>query len=945
MAYDLRHNLTRRTDHYGNATTLDYDANNNLLRERDPLGNEISHVYSRIGPGGAVFPGPTSTIDARGHVFSAEYDERGYLTAAIGPRGGRTEHAYDDLGRRISTIDPEGYRLVLETGHHQGHKTCSVFDDGGRLLKETAFCETCYGGTNDGNACSSHVDCPGGSCGLTATMTYDAQGNLLTRVGPDGATTSTEYTPTGQVARKADALGHSVQYEYDAEDRLAAVLANNPAERVYGTACPVVTAHVHDDGDRITEARVYVPDDAECSLESAALASAYATYDEIGNRTSLTDPNGHDTTYEYDLLQRLTRETDGLGAVAFTYDARDLITSRTTGEGDEIRYTYDDAGRFTHVDFSGDGIGHEYDANGNRVSSRRMSAAGPITRTFDPLDRMVSRTDEFGYTVAYEYDLAGNLTRLVYPSGAAVDYEYDGLNRLTRVIDWNGGVTNYGYDAAGNLVGVGLPDGSTVSYTYDAAHRLTGIDDSRSAQTHFRASYTLNAAGKRIAADLDLPLEPDPGAGRNDFAYGAANTLTDRTGAAGAASYVYDADGNMLSGTLGGSSRTMSYNALGQMETLDADLYRYDADGLRVEIARGGLVRRHVYDVTAAHARLLEERDDQGNLVARYVYGLGLISRDGPEGPRIYHYDGRGSTVALTDDLGTVTDRYAYGPYGQLLGSESETENPFTYAGRDGVQDDGNGLYYMRTRYYAPELGRFIQKDQVFDGTLSAPQSLNRYAYVQGDPILLTDPNGDFLFSFIVGIVVSAVIASTINIAVECADDDGCDAGDVFETLGTSILESIPGVGTIYQGISMGLSGEWDWASFGVSVASDALTVIGLRSSVTAGKAGLKLANEALESGVKYLDDFGKLSTTLQKGISGAYKTYQKTERAWEFVSGVIDVIDPLVANREAFRDRPDASPPDPDGTGADELNPKAIPKPGKQSTTQSSGCKGEVWR
>jgi RHS repeat-associated protein len=700
------------------------------------------------------------------------------------------------------------------------------------------------------------------------------------------------------VALETDALGHTVSYEYDAGDRLTDVVTDNPAERLYGTTCPLVTAHAHDDGDRITEARVYVPDDPDCSQEPATpLVAAFAAYDEIGNRTSLTDPNGHVTTYTYDLLDRLTSETDGLGTMAFTYDARDLITSRSTAAGDTIRYAYDAAGRLARIEFPGDGIEHVLDANGNRVSSRRDSASAPVDRSFDALDRMVGRTDEFGYTVGYEYDLAGNLKRLVYPSGVEVLYEYDRLSRLTKVTGWDGSETTYEYDVAGNLVGAALPDGSTVVYSYDAARRLTAIHDSRGGETRYRADYTLNAAGKRIAAELELPLEPDPATGHTGFTYGPANTLAARDGAAGASSYTHDADGNMVSGTLGGAPRTMGYNALDQMETHDGDAYRYDADGLRVEIARGDRARRFVYDVTAPYARLLEERDEQGNLVARYLYGLGLIVRDGPEGPRIYHYDSRGSTIALTDGSGTITDRYAYDPYGKLLskvadvdldgdGTPDPTENPFTFVGRDGVQDDGNGLYHMRARYYAPELGRFIQKDQAFDGTLTAPQSLNRYAYVQGDPIQWTDPNGEFVFftALIVSIVVTAVIASAVNVAVECADADGCDAKDVFETIGESVLEAIPVVGTIYQGIEMGVKDQWDWTAFGLSAAGDVLSVAGGAASYL--KAGAKAGKAAVKAGklgklAKRTRELGGKSSWIAKDLAKSAGKARRAALGW----------------------------------------------------------------
>jgi len=88
-----------------------------------------------------------------------------------------------------------------------------------------------------------------------------------------------------------------------------------------------------------------------------------------------------------------------------------------------------------------------------------------------------------------------------------------------------------------------------------------------------------------------------------------------------------------------------------------------------------------------------------------------------------------------------VTDRYTYGPYGELEKHEGKTNQPFGYNGRDGVQSDPNGLYYMRARYYHPVLQRFLNRD-ILRGDLMDGQTLNRYAYVNGDPIRYIDPLG-----------------------------------------------------------------------------------------------------------------------------------------------------------------------------------------------------------
>ena len=78
-----------------------------------------------------------------------------------------------------------------------------------------------------------------------------------------------------------------------------------------------------------------------------------------------------------------------------------------------------------------------------------------------------------------------------------------------------------------------------------------------------------------------------------------------------------------------------------------------------------------------------------------------------------------------------VTDRFQYGPYGELVNHVGTTFTPFEFNGRDGVMTDSNGLYYMRTRYYNPDIRRFVNRD-VAQGSIDNGSSLNRFAYVNG---------------------------------------------------------------------------------------------------------------------------------------------------------------------------------------------------------------------
>ena len=135
-----------------------------------------------------------------------------------------------------------------------------------------------------------------------------------------------------------------------------------------------------------------------------------------------------------------------------------------------------------------------------------------------------------------------------------------------------------------------------------------------------------------------------------------------------------------------------------------------------------------------------------------YTYGNGLVAQEKTEDNGktqsnakdaeylIYHFDHLGSTTAVTDASGKIKYTYTYNIFGKLLsGNYGEVE--FLYNGQYGVASDVNGLYYMRARYYNIDIMRFINQD-ILTGSIDSSQSLNRYAYVEGNPVNFLDPFG-----------------------------------------------------------------------------------------------------------------------------------------------------------------------------------------------------------
>ncbi len=123
-----------------------------------------------------------------------------------------------------------------------------------------------------------------------------------------------------------------------------------------------------------------------------------------------------------------------------------------------------------------------------------------------------------------------------------------------------------------------------------------------------------------------------------------------------------------------------------------------------------------------------------------------IISQSGRPKPNefseFYEYflsDALGSVRQLVDETGTVTLAQAFQPYGETLSSAGTGSTTYGYTGE--WTDSYIKLIYLRSRYYAPETGRFITKD-VWPGDYTRPLSLNGWLYTYANPVNWVDPSG-----------------------------------------------------------------------------------------------------------------------------------------------------------------------------------------------------------
>ncbi len=199
------------------------------------------------------------------------------------------------------------------------------------------------------------------------------------------------------------------------------------------------------------------------------------------------------------------------------------------------------------------------------------------------------------------------------------------------------------------------------------------------------------------------------------MAHDAANELTEW----GVATPVYDANGN----TIGSGGINSAYDFENRLIQQGAGVsIVYDGDGNRVKKTAGGVTTTYLVDEInpTGYPQVIYEGFSGGagarELYHMYVYGLERISQSrtflaGSQQTQIsyYVYDGHGSTRALTDPTGNVTDAYDYDAFGNLIHSTGTTPNEFLFAGEQ--FDSTLNLYYNRARYSRPETLERLAKE------------------------------------------------------------------------------------------------------------------------------------------------------------------------------------------------------------------------------------------
>lgn len=515
--YDAWGHLVRTTDSTGyNSGATTYDLNGNALTVTDANGNVTTNTYDALN---RVLTANTICSDTSKNVSkSYVYDNMGRVRSKTANEV-QTSYQYDNLGRVYQELSEKSFKGYFYEGISQYAKEQLV-----GINHQTMYSSTQY--EYDAEMRIAQVKESGN---LTATYTYDANGNKVSETLANGVVSTYSYNGCNKVTKLVTKSGNSdiSSYEYsyylDGSDACKVRNENGTIE---------TTSYDYDGLKRLTRE----------SISNGKTADTYSyEYDDYGNRSKMV-ANGseeYETVYDYTvngkytaLLQKETKTVEETSNATISdglaISPTDLITS-------------------TAADAKTEETAYSYDANGNQITKTAESKTE--TNTYDGLNQLIGFTD--GETTAsYKYNADGLRTSKTV-DGKTINHIWDGnkqivvdmddsdwysaevyvrgTNLLAKFSKQSGNVkTNYQYytqNAHGDVVNLTDAQGAiTKSYKYDAFGVEQNIDDadsnvfrycgeyydSESGTIYLRARYYDPTIGRFISRDSVTGENTDP---------------------------------------------------------------------------------------------------------------------------------------------------------------------------------------------------------------------------------------------------------------------------------------------------------------------------------------------------------------------------------------------------------------------------------------------------
>ncbi len=630
---------------------------------------------------------------------SATYTDNGnFLASSTDSLGSTTEYGYDSVTKLLKYIQDAN-----------GNKTAYIYDNRDRVT--TVYLDADKDDTADTTESSvAYLYASGRLSGINTattayTISYDTFGNMVSVYAGYHLLAAYTYTAgNGKLTRMTYGNGEYEDYTYDNLDRLVKVTYNGNSENDY--------IIVYDSNGR---------------LAKAADGKVGITY-----------------LYEYDSLDRLIRayQKDSSGNTVFA-----------------VENSYDEYGRAKSSNVV---IGNKsmeyvltYKTNTNLVSHVYMpetSVMSAINYTYDNFDRLTIKNSSLS-TLAdiyekYEYYTYTDADGTVYTTPLISKLTFENKRGSTDVEPAE--VYEYTYNALGYITSVSRNGIVIAYYSYDALGQLVREINADSGEIYV---YTYDKAGNITKKEVytgDIGNLTDT----INYTYSTSSwkdLLTNYDGTA----ISYDHIGNPTN-WVGISSLTWNGR---QLDSVNIDGYNtvdytYDSEGIRTQkrvfdsAVNAYVVHNYVLDSTRIVAETVTDEYDNSSYSLYYLYDSNgyITGLHYNNAPYYFQKNIQGDIIRICNASGNIVVEYAYDAWGNILsvtGSMASTlgqYNPFRYRGY--YYDSETGLYYLQSRYYDPEVGRFVNADK-YVSTGHGILKNNMFAYCLNNSVMGYDPTGE----------------------------------------------------------------------------------------------------------------------------------------------------------------------------------------------------------
>ena len=647
--------------------------------------------------------------------------------------------------------------------------------------------------------------------GNATKYTYDANGNKSSVTNGNNVETSYTYDSSDN-ATSITTGGASNKYDYDYQGNVESISHNNFSFKFnYNEYNKLLSTYVGD---------------------SQIVSNTYSPYN--GNLLKVSYANGSVISYTYDEYNNVTNIKCNDNIVAkYTYNKNGQISACNDSESGETTYYYYDCNGNLESQFI---LGKDNtlaksvttDENGNTVEKTEI---GNNTRTITSGTDSDGKSfvDYNGLKTTEEKDEFGRTTSVLTKGlkdskDYKVEYTYAGgedTNSTSKTVsnlyntfnDKEVATYSYSYDGNGNITQIRLGKDIINKYIYDDKNQLKQEYDYLH---NYYINYSLDGNGNIHSVDtqaLDTDGLPTGSPRGNIYYYDDKQWCDKLTGINGVGNITYDEIGNPLNYRDGMSFTWRNGRWLSTTTLNDGTkvTYRYNANGMRTQKKVGSKVTDYYYD---SNNNLIAEKTDNATLFFYY---------DTENSPVALSYNGKmfyyvknlqGDIVKILDEDGQEKADYVYNAWGDII-SQSDDElasiNPLRYRGY--VYDEDTTMYYLQTRYYDPQTGRFINADDTaYIGATGTVLSANIFTYCENNPIMKKDINGkvtgvDDVFMLAVLIATVAAIAVVIGLIA---------FKDSWQILCKYMANSLS---SLWQDIWNGFVNFYDWSAKKIKLA------------------------------------------------------------------------------------------------------------------------------